>query len=112
MTMTKQDRAERIRMLAKLAIGILRRNDAGGYLDIPGKGRVRALDCRCGEFRLSFRRRVDDEERLARLKIKFAGETVLSAAWTDEGFVRTSYRPSEWEGALQRVDRMPAMGRE
>ncbi|MCK1493487.1 hypothetical protein IVB14_24445 [Bradyrhizobium sp. 180] len=43
MTMTKQDRAERIRMLAKLAIGILRRNDAGGYLDIPGKGRVRAL---------------------------------------------------------------------
>lgn len=102
MTMTKEDRAERIRSLARIALGILRRNDIGGYLDIPGKGRVRALDCRCGEFRMSFRRRVDDNERLARLEIKFAGEIVLSTAWTDEGFVRRSYKPGSWEDTLRR----------
>lgn len=102
------DRNERIRSLAQVAISVLRRHDRGGYLDLP-EGRVRALDCHCGKFRISFRRRVDDDDRPATLVVKYGGEKVLIASWNDDGWTYRSIKPGRWEAALRRCERMPIL---
>jgi hypothetical protein len=102
--MNSAERAERIRSLAQVAISVLRRHDRGGYLDLPD-GRVRALDCHTGRFRISFRRRIDVDGRPTTLRVKFEGEQVLAASWTDAGITRRSYAPGQWEDLLRRYDR-------
>jgi hypothetical protein len=100
-TMTKEDRAERIRSLVEIAISILRRTQYCN-LTLTDGSRVRAWDFSHNELSLSFRRRVDIDDRPATLVVKYDGEKVLIASWTADGFTRRSYRPGEWEGALRR----------
>jgi hypothetical protein len=57
---------------------------SGGYIHLP-EGRVRALDCRCGKFRISFRRRVDDVDRPATLVVKYDSEKGLSRIMDGRG---------------------------
>jgi hypothetical protein len=58
-------------------------------------------------FSLSFRRRIDVDNRPATLIVKYEGERVLIAQWTIDGFTRRSYSPGRWEGLLSRCDRLP-----
>ncbi|MVT69989.1 hypothetical protein GPL21_33435 [Bradyrhizobium pachyrhizi] len=95
----------------RIAFGILRRNAAGVYLDLPDVGRVRALDFRFNELAISLRRRVDDDARETTLTVKFDGEKVLAATWTVDGFSKRSFKPGEWEAQLRRYDRLPALAR-
>ncbi|WJR74924.1 hypothetical protein [Bradyrhizobium sp. NP1] len=106
--MTNADRTERMRALSKLALGILRRCGERCTLD-RADGRFRAYDVSHNEFSLSFRRRVDDADRLATLVVKFEGEMVLAASWTVDGFVRRTLKPGAWEDLLRRYDRIPAL---
>jgi hypothetical protein len=71
------DRAERIEALAKVALGIIQRNSVGYYIDPADGGRFRVWDFRHNAILLSFRRRVDADDRPAMLVIKFEGETGL-----------------------------------
>ena len=106
--MTSAERAERIRSLAKIALGIIQRNCTGYYLNPADGGRVRVWDFRHNALLLSFRRQVDIDDRPATLVVKHDGEKVLIASWTIDGFTRRSYKPGEWENVLRRCDRMPA----
>jgi hypothetical protein len=88
---------------------ILQRNSAGYYLDLADGGRVRAWDVQHNALSLSFRRRVDDPDRLATLTVRYDGEQVLVASWTIDGFSRRSFKPGPWKNSLRRYDRIPAL---
>ncbi|KGT73890.1 hypothetical protein MA20_40960 [Bradyrhizobium japonicum] len=109
--MNNAARAERIRSLVEVAIGILRRTQHCN-LTLTDGSRVRAWDFCHNELSLSFRRRVDTDDRPTTLVVKYDGEKVLIASWTADGFTRRSYRPGEWEAALRRCGRMPALARD
>jgi hypothetical protein len=76
----------------------------GAYVRIDRSPRI-------GSSAIVDRRVVDDVDRRAMIDVKFDGQKVLSAEWTNEGFVRTSFKPGPWEDALRRCDRMPALAR-
>lgn len=103
--------SERIKSLAKVAIAILRRNAAGFIINPPGGGRARVYDVQHNEMRLSLRRTIDDPEHTTQIEIRFDGDRVLFAEWTDDGFVKRSYTPGQWEGMLRRYERIPALAR-
>ena len=103
------ERTERIKSLVKIAVDIMRRNDAGGYLDLPKGGRVRSYEVLSNEMALSLRRRVDDDARETTLTVKFDGERVLAVTWTVDGFSKRSLRSGDWEDRLRRYDRSPAL---
>ncbi|TKV73296.1 hypothetical protein FDV58_37720 [Bradyrhizobium elkanii] len=105
-TMTKEDRAERIKSLVKVALSILRRTDRCN-LTLADGSRIRDWEFRHNGLSLSFRRRIDVDDRPGTLIVKFEGEKVLIASWTIDGFTRRSYSPGEWENVLRRCDRMP-----
>jgi hypothetical protein len=106
--MNSADRNERIRSLAKVALGILRRTDRCN-LTLADGSRVRAWDFRHNDLVLSFRRRVDGDARSATLVVKYDGEKVLIASWTVDGWTRRSYVAGRWEDVLCRCERMPAL---
>lgn len=106
--MTSADRFERIKALAKVALAILRRNAAGVIIETPD-GRARVYDLRHNDMTLSLRRQVDDPSHTGQLEIRFDGERVLFAEWSDDGFTKRSYRPGDWERVLRRYDRIPAL---
>lgn len=107
--MSTVERTERIKSLVKIAVGILRRNDNGGNLDLPEGGRVRSYEVRFNEMALSLRRRVDDDAQEATLIVKFDGEKVLGASWTVDGFTKRSFKPGGWEEVLRRYSRLPVL---
>lgn len=102
------DRADRIRALAKVAVAILRRSGEVGVVDVAG-GRARVYDVQQNEMKLSLRRHIDDPDHTTRLEIKFDGARVLVAEWDDDGFVKRSYTPGPWERVLRRYERVPAL---
>ena len=106
---TKEHRAERIKAISKLALGILRRCGDRCNLTLADGSRVREWDFRHNELSLSFRRRVDVDDRPATLVVKYDGEKVLTASWTIDGFTRRSYSPGRWENVLRRCDLAPAL---
>ncbi|MCC8953624.1 hypothetical protein H8B02_09215 [Bradyrhizobium sp. Pear77] len=103
------ERTERIKALVKIAVAILRRNGDGGYLDLPGAGRVRSYEFRFNEMALSLRRLVDDDARETTLTVKFDGERVLAATWTVDGITKRSFKPGGWEEVLRRYGRLPVL---
>ncbi|MDH2341511.1 hypothetical protein [Bradyrhizobium sp. SSUT77] len=106
--MTTADRNERIKVLAKVALAILRRNAAGFIVETPD-GRARVYDLRHNEMTLSLRRKLDDPVHTGKLEIRFDGDRVLFAEWNDDGFAKRSYRSGDWEARLRRYDRIPAL---
>jgi hypothetical protein len=102
------DRSERIKALAKVALGILRRNAHRFRLDLA-EGSVHTWDLEHGLLSLSYRRRIDADDRPATLTIKYRREKVLIAQWTIDGWTRRSYKAGEWENVLRRCERMPSM---
>ncbi|MGY3584449.1 hypothetical protein ACVIGB_006492 [Bradyrhizobium sp. USDA 4341] len=109
MNMNAVERTERIKALVKLAVAILRRNDVGGYLNLPEGGRVRSYELRFNEMALSLRRRVDGDAQEATLIVKFDGDKVLGASWTVDGFTKRSFKPGGWEEVLRRYSRLPVL---
>lgn len=103
------DRAERIKSLAKVAMAILRRNAAGFIIQTPGGGRTRVYDVQHNEMKLSLRRMIDGPNQPTQIEIKFGGDRVLFAEWTEYGFSKRSYKPGPWESVLHRYDRIPAL---
>ena len=104
--MTGGERNERIRSLAKVALGILRRNAPRYRLDLA-EGRFHTWDMDRGLLSLSYRRAIDADDHPATLVVKLAGVKVLIAQWTIDGFTRRSYSPGAWENLLLRCERMP-----
>lgn len=106
--MTTAERTERIKALAKCALGILRRTDRYN-LTLADGSRYRGWDFRHNDLTLIFRRRMDIDDRPATLIVKHDGERVLIVQWTTGGFTRRSYSPGRWEDALRRCERVPAL---
>jgi hypothetical protein len=105
---TNADRTERIRALSKLSLGILRRCGERCYID-RASGRCRIVEIRHNEFRLTYSRSVNDEDRTSTLDVRFLGKPVLHVEWTAERILRTSYLPGDWEALLVRYDRAPVL---
>lgn len=106
--MNGADRSERIRALVYSATKILRRTPRCN-LTLPDGSRVQDYEFRFNALALSFRRRVDIEDRPSTLTVKYHGQKVLVASWTTDGWVRRSYSPGVWEGVLRRCERMPTL---
>ena len=77
-------------------------------MTLPDGSRVQDYDFRHNALALSFRRRVDLEERPSKLIVKYEGEKVMVASWTIDGWTRRSYLPGVWENVLRRCERMTA----
>jgi hypothetical protein len=102
------DRNGRITALAKVALAILRRTDRYN-LTLADGSRFHGWDFRHNDLSMSFRRRIDVDERPATLIVKYDGDRVLIAQWTVDGFTRRTYKPGQWENVLCRCDRMPVL---
>jgi hypothetical protein len=102
------DRAERIKTLSKLTLGIVRRCGERCCIDRAG-GRYRLLEVRHNEFRLTLARPIGNGDRTSTLDVRFLGKAVLHIEWTAEIVLRTAYRPGAWEAILLRYDRAPAL---
>jgi hypothetical protein len=100
------DRSERIAALVKVALSILRRTDRYN-LTLADGSRYRGWDFRHNDLSLTFRRRIDADDRPATLIVKYDGDRVLIAQWTTDSFTRRAYKPGNWENVLRRCDRMP-----
>ncbi|RZM99944.1 hypothetical protein CWO91_34805 [Bradyrhizobium genosp. SA-3] len=106
--MNNVDRADRMKALSKVALGIIRRCGERWNVDRPD-GRWRRSEVRHNEFRLTHSRLIDDKDRTSTLDVRFDGKIVLQVEWTTERVLRTSYRPGAWEAMLLRYDRVPAL---
>lgn len=106
--MYQADRSERIKALAKVALAIFRRN-AAGFIIQALEGRARVYEFRYNDMVLSLRRQIDNPAHTRKLEIRFHGERVLFAKWTDDGFTKRSYRTGDWEARLRRYERIPAL---
>lgn len=58
---------------------------------------------------LSLRRQSDNPAHTRKLEIRFQGERMLFAEWTDDGFTKRSDRSGDWEARLRRYERVPAL---
>ncbi|MCK1556087.1 hypothetical protein IVB06_06970 [Bradyrhizobium sp. 171] len=88
--MYQADRSERVKLWRRSLYRSFR--NAAGFIIQALDGRARVYDFRYNDMALSLRRQIDNPAHTRKLEIRFQGERMLFAEWTDDGFTKRSYR--------------------